>query len=116
MTLDVWALDRDLMRPDVDGADDVGQCSFKDKKTHYDEDCVLVSPHPEQRESRERGSNEEPAQRQSDLYVHVIRAGHERVRVIEKFVVAQKNPGCKAKQEDYGNHTDESGAAGSRQQ
>ena len=61
-------------------------------------------------------NNEEPAQGKRNLFVHVIRAGHEGVGVEQKLVIAEKNPGSKTKQKNYGDYADEAGTGGARQQ
>ena len=81
MAFDVRPFDRDLIRSHIDGADNTRQSHLHDEKASHKDDCLLVSQRPNQRERREDGNNKEPAQRERNFLIHVIRAGHERVRV-----------------------------------
>ncbi len=98
MPLDVGPFDRDLIRSHVDGANDSRQSQLQDKTGHHKDDRLFEPRHPNQRQRCQSRNNEEPAQRESDLFVHVIGASHEGVRVEQKLIVAQINPGCKTKQ------------------
>ena len=98
--LDIGPLDGDFIRPHIDGVDEARQCQLQNKKAGDENDRFLVSPHPNERQRPERDDNEQPAQRKRDLFVHVIRAGHERVRVEQKLIIAEINPDRKAEQQD----------------
>src|SRR6266851_6742423 len=95
---------------------DERQNELQNKKAGDKNDRLLVSPHPNEGQRAERDHNEQPAQWERDLFVHVIGAGHEGVRVKQKLIVAEINPDGKAEQQNDGDNADEAGARSSWQQ
>ena len=100
MALDVGPLDGDFIRPHIDGANDGRHGQLQNEKGPYQDRGLLVSRRPCKRKRRQDGDNEEPAQRKRNLCIHVIRAGHEGVRVEQKIVVAEKKQGRKTQQQE----------------
>ena len=116
MPLDIGPLNRNLIRPHIDGMDDERQSGLQNKKAHDQDGRILVSPQPNKWQGPKRDHNEQPAQGQRELFVHVIRARHEGMGVEQKFIVAEINPGGKAEQQDNGNDADETRTRSARQQ
>ncbi len=64
MALNVGPFDGDLIRPHVDGANDSRQRRLQNKTGQHQDNGLLELRQPHQRQRREGGNNQEPAQRQ----------------------------------------------------